>query len=455
MRRLVAVLVFLTSVAHAGNDDSFFQGNEAAMMGGAVTAVGTGPGQLWYNPAALGINERNRLELSGSFFTLRVRSFEPFLDISVYDEDTLERLELIDERSERNVEFLSVPSALSYTRAIGDHVTAGFGIFVQSQDSLEADKRVSVVVPDLSLEYNRTLSFSLQRMFVGPGIGVKLGRLRLGASLFFVYDRFQLEEVSTLYGETVIDGIDTRAFASEEIRLDLRRLGLELVLGAQLELAPRWLAALVIRGPRIRLDDRVEVAFVGFEAVGDDTSSDFAVSESRAAASLNSETSVLAAPLEVTVSLGYRGDRLRLGFDAEFAHRYSGVFEYLFTWNVRVGLSYTASENIEIGFGAFTDRANLAGDGVLDFFIDWYGASIGVTAATPVGLRPSEDGPEQLIFRTTVALRYAFGRGDASGASADIAALDSDLDTYVFTFGPTQSVTFHEVGIYIGSGLAF
>src|SRR5688572_24815439 len=77
MRALVlVVMAMLPGVARAGNEDSYFQGNEAALFGGAVVAGVSDASSVWYNPAGLGSNERNKLDLSGSAFVLRVRTVD-------------------------------------------------------------------------------------------------------------------------------------------------------------------------------------------------------------------------------------------------------------------------------------------------------------------------------------------------------------------------------------------
>lgn len=439
------------SRVHAGNDDSFFQGNEAAMMGGAVTAVGSGPGQLWYNPAGLGLNTRNKLELSGSLFTLRVRHTDPFLEIAAYDPAT-DEYAVIAKRSERNIEMLSVPSALSYTRRIGDHVTAGFGIFMQLQDAAESDRTVSAMIPDLDVAYRYSLSYSQQRLFAGPGLGAQFGRARFGASLFIVYDRLRIRETSSILG--TIAGLD--AIATEDYRLDLRRIAVELVLGAQFQLTDHFVAGITVRGPRFKINDRYDESIQATEAVGDGTAQAFGVFSARGRGNISSESNALAAPIETVVSMGYRSDSLRIGFDFDLAHPLTSLFDYAWTWNVRAGIMAVVSDSLELGGGLFTDRASIFGSGGFDLFVDYYGASLAATLSTPVGLRNDEGGPDKLIFRTTVALRYAVGVGLAAGSFTDITSIDADPeDTPAFGFGEDQYVVFHEVALYIGSGLDF
>jgi hypothetical protein len=63
---------------HAGNvggsSDSFFMGNEAAIVAGAGLAITTDGGSAWVNPAGLALIPGDSLSLSASAFTVRRRA---------------------------------------------------------------------------------------------------------------------------------------------------------------------------------------------------------------------------------------------------------------------------------------------------------------------------------------------------------------------------------------------
>jgi len=443
---MVSVLVWAAPAA-AGNDDSFFQGNEAAMQGGAVAATGTGAGQLWYNPGALALGEGNRIELSGSLFTLRFRELDPYMEIAAPDGS------VVASDRERSIDFLSVPSALSYTRRIGSRVRAGVGVFVQLQDSVDLNNTLRWSDgAGTDLTYGRALKFSQQRLFAGPGLSVDLGKLSLGASLFFVYEQSAYEEISTLFVSA--PGPSTAA-ATEEYRVDTRRYGLELVLGAHLQLSDRVHTGLVLRGPRLRLTDELSLGRVATESYATPDGSNVTTADEPPFAFRSDRP--LAAPARLIFALGYVTGDLTLAAEVDVAHPYSGFEEYLWTYNLRAGATVRVTETMKLGVGFFTDRANVASsNSAFQSFLDFYGGNLAVSTATPVGVRADEDGtPDRLVFHSTVSLRYAAGVGSGSGAIALADAIDDDASIGVFLFGEEQRFLVHELALYIGSGLDF
>jgi hypothetical protein len=443
---MVAMLVWATPV-QAGNDDGFFQGNEAAMQGGAVAATGTGAGQLWYNPGALAVGEGNRIELSGSLFALRFRELDPYMELAAPDGA------VVAANSERSIDFLSVPSALSYTRRIGRRVRAGIGVFVQRQDSVDLNSTLEWSDDaGTELSYRRALKFNQQRLFAGPGLSVDLGKLSLGASLFFVYEQSAYEEISSLF---VTAPGPTEAAATEEYRVDTRRYGLELVLGAHLKLGSHVHAGVVLRGPRFRLTDELSVGRVGTESYTSATGAQVTTADDPPFAFRSDRA--LAAPARLVFALGYVTGDLTLAAELDVAHPYSGFEEYLWTYNLRAGATIAITDTMKLGVGFFTDRANVASsNSAFQSFLDYYGGNLAISTATPVGVRGDEDDtPDRLVFHSTVSLRYAAGVGSGAGAIAYADQIDDDASVGVFLFGEEQRFLVHEIALYIGSGLDF
>jgi hypothetical protein len=71
---LAAFAALLPRSAAAGNTDSFYYSDDAAMTAGAVVATTRDAGAIWYNPAGLGGIRRGQVDLSGTTFAVRFRS---------------------------------------------------------------------------------------------------------------------------------------------------------------------------------------------------------------------------------------------------------------------------------------------------------------------------------------------------------------------------------------------
>ena len=185
----VAALSLTPATARAGNLDSFFLGNEAALTGGAVVALTRDAGSVWYNPAGLGGLSRSSIDLSASAYVLRLQRLPGALETRLTSGSHEEDL--------GSTEMLSVPSAVVATRRLSDDVTLALGIFSPVQDlfvtrtTLRTEDSVATEAGPLGFLYSQRIQLSSQaaRYCVGPSVGWQVGpRLRLGLSIFAVYD---------------------------------------------------------------------------------------------------------------------------------------------------------------------------------------------------------------------------------------------------------------------------
>src|SRR6476620_12797955 len=115
----VVLAVFVTRVAHAGNDDAVLLGNQAILTGGAVTAIVSDGASAWFNPAGLGHATRNQLDVTGSVYGLNIYSAKALL---VLPDGNSADAKVID--------WGLVPSVLSFTRTWSDDVVVSFGLFI-------------------------------------------------------------------------------------------------------------------------------------------------------------------------------------------------------------------------------------------------------------------------------------------------------------------------------------
>src|SRR6187402_2008452 len=121
-RLTLASACFVTSVAlgvHAGNDDGVLLGEQAMITGGAVTAIVSDGASAWYNPAGLGLAQRNQLDVTGSVYGVNIYRVKSAF---VLPDGTSANAGMTD--------WVLVPSVLSFVREMGDGWVATVGIFI-------------------------------------------------------------------------------------------------------------------------------------------------------------------------------------------------------------------------------------------------------------------------------------------------------------------------------------
>jgi hypothetical protein len=118
---VLAVAIAVDSSAMAGNEDSFLFGDQAVLVGGAVVATTRNTASIWYNPAGLALNDRGRIELSGTAFTLRDRPITSGLVLDLPSGEATERIS-----SER---VFVVPAALAVARELDRGLSIGAELF--------------------------------------------------------------------------------------------------------------------------------------------------------------------------------------------------------------------------------------------------------------------------------------------------------------------------------------
>jgi long-subunit fatty acid transport protein len=115
---ITCAVALTASHARAGNDDEVLLGNDAALTSGAVTATTADGSAVWYNPAGIARADVSTLDVSGSAFVLRS-----------YDIPELLASDGGEASDGSFVEFVTVPSALTFVRPVADDLHVGLGVF--------------------------------------------------------------------------------------------------------------------------------------------------------------------------------------------------------------------------------------------------------------------------------------------------------------------------------------
>lgn len=451
------VLWFLAGsvqVARAGNDETYFMSAEAALVGGAVVATSDDVGAIWYNPAGLGGVARQQLDLSLSVVALHIRTIPEGIQTDFGDET---RASTIDGS---RIDVISPSTA--YVRQLGG-LNWGLGVYKSRDDLIRvtggAEQRTADTYKFIQVE----LFSQHERYHYGIAFGAELSpSLRLGASLFGVYDHRELVGDAGLGDISEVVGSGSNLALQIEEQEFTDRYGVEAKLGAQLMLAQdRLRLGLVLASPVILIHESVRATALSTIAAIDGATGEGGVVSQYEATVRKPAKSGFMAPARLTVGVGVAYPSFRLGVEGDYAHAlrsmksaYRGEVQYEVdrraVFNLRAGGAMPITDKAEIGLGLFTDRSAERADDFAEFDVDFYGATAGVSYETDVSLAPTERAPH-ISMRTTISLRYALGLGSTSQVRASI--------DYPRDFGVEQAdaekLRFHELYLQIGSAFEF
>ncbi len=434
--------------AHAQHSEYF--GNEAAMTAGSGMALYRGADAAYYNPAGLAGLQRTKIEISGTAFVLRIRNFPGLLTVDLPSGRY--------QPSIRSLEVLPIPAALVFTRGVHPKVTLSLGIFVTSSDRLDGsstfNRMEQVSGEDLQFLQRAVFKHVHQTYHIGPGVGWQVTpRFRLGASLLLLYRTAHRHLSLVVDARNEAEGADqVQTSSTFDYETETALFGGRLVAGLQWEMARGWHLGAVVRSPTLSFHQTGETAQLVTAAQlrpGVDPFTSLTLDTSEPA----DASGQMAEPAEFVLGLGYRHRRFWIGAEAELrlgmTNRDLLIDDHL-QWNTRLGARVWLKETLSLGFGGFTDRSPRDSiPFVGDYRVDYYGFTLGVQweSRHAVKGRPRADG---LIFSTTIALRYAYGAGDARGYAYRYPPESSSDQQY-----PTVPVRFHDLGLHIGSSLYF
>ena len=430
------VIALIARPVLAGNLDSVFVSDQAAMMGGAVTALASDTTAIFYNPAGLAAyTSHTSISLSTSSYGVSTRS-SPSLVVAGPSTRTTDL---------NTKQILSVPAAIAFFVPVTPRLGAGFGLFVPA--ALNEWQRDGVTiesgntVSQASFE-NRLVGTDFR---IGAGVGYALtDTLRLGAGLFATYTTATLQ--LDFAGVQQTDGAPV-ASTQLSINDEALQLGAMATLGVQWQPTPAIILGATWYLPTLELtgQDRLSRQFSAFGPEGFAADNTFQRITSGARDTGNSRLFFGAA---------YKSERLRVGLEANFT-KPSGELGREELWNARAGVQARVLEGVWLGAGVFSDRAPEVFDAtsLLGRSVDFYGGTLGVRLESAYLARLIHDwrgnsatNESSLLFFTTLTGRYAHGSGRTTVIAIDAAgALD----------GRGIEVTVHELSGQLSTGIAF
>jgi long-subunit fatty acid transport protein len=456
------VLVSTTLVvqqARAGNEETYFLDSDAALAAGAVAASSVGAGSVWYNPAGLAGADRSHINLSLSVASMQVRDYRDAIRVTRADGS-------VARQSLDGTRIALLSPAVSYVLKLPD-VTLGAGLFTTRDDVLKVSAASSYAddAGRTSL-VQTTLDTAVTRYHLGGGVGFTLPRkLHFGASLFGVYEGVETHANIALSLEDPTQTPSFSSAATASWRDQSWRVGMQGAAGLRYEPLERWSLGLVVRTPLVLVHESVEASTLMQTArnrePGENGAAAPTISSAYDAHPRRAARFGMAAPARFAVGVAYRTPRGFASIEADYAHalrsldvangaRANWLVDRKTVFNVRAGMMMRVSRVLELGGGLYTDRApERRAQSLGDTKVDYYGGTLGLRISK--FLATAQQGASAgLVFQTTLALRYAAGTGSAGGLRYGLNEPDN----------PTSSeararVLFHELHVYLGSGVAY
>jgi hypothetical protein len=439
-----------------GSSDSFFMGNEAAIVGGAGLAITTDGGSAWVNPAGLALIPGDSLSLSASAFTVRRRAVENIYSVKldVEGQDPVTFSSNLD-----STEIMSIPSTIVRVWRLAEGLGLGLGFFTPRSDVFSSRHNLDAIDGSYDGTFTQfsegtEVTQLVQRYQLGPSVGWAYSpNLRLGASLHILYER-QLRTWKGIHMESQGSNQDAAYgnMAAEDRAVEALIGGVQASVGFQATLPHDVRLGAVIRSPVVQLFRKETVSALEsyLNVDGEAIEFDFAPED----VPPSTGGARVLEPFRTHVGVAFPWSTGWLAVDVDVAPPFedeaNGV-SFPLVWNVRAGVRLKFGRQIRLGFGLFTDHSRYPEpEDFLAARIDFYGVTAGVQHLTRFQLGETEES-ERLVLMSTLGLKYAMGLGKVMGEH--LRPLADDPEDIFKT--QLHDAMFHETSLHIGTGILF
>jgi hypothetical protein len=399
-------------------------------------------GAAWYNPAGLASVDRTSIDLSASAFLWRYYALPDAARTVLPGGGT-------KAEDASFSELVSVPSAVSVVRKLGDGVAAALAVYVPHREELRVNASFDTEEgAPYEYEWSLAASRATSRYYFGPGLGIELTpAVRAGLSVFVTYEgQYTTRDFHSSLLVGTAEGTEQSVITVRR-RVESKLFGTAWSLGWQWDLSPDWAAGVCLRGPLLHLGGTADVDFGTTQshlaATGEATVRSRSVRQW-------AEPDVLdiVEPARITLGLARRLGQGRISLEGGWqAATGTPGRERQAIWNVRAGATFPVSERFVVGGGLFTDLSpDLAPAALGATHVDFFGGAVGVQLRSPYDVQLASDETVGLVFSTSLALRYALGVGEIGSLR---------LDPFALPAGTRADVTIHELGLHLGTALDF
>ncbi len=442
--------------ASAGNTHSYFHDDEAALTAGSGLAITRTAGAVWYNPAGLGGLEQGEIEASGSLYGVARRRIPGAVSAVIGDETVSG--DLVENQ------LFTVPTSLIWVWRLSERVSGGVGVFVTEHDAVSrhASLDTQAVGGGVPMDFDLGLDIDWQRTtyHAGPALGWQLHpRLRLGVSALGVYER--LDSDVLLQSRTTEKHIayERSWFWHTYEQTSAGAGGGELSLGVQWQALDSLHLGLTVRSPTLaNWAQRDSITSSSSALIDPSEPGATTGSQLYDRASYNQLGWAWIEPWELAGGVALALERGWLAAQGSYVPAFGGSVLSAGRrplWNASVGGQLHLRDELVVGLGLYTDRSPYASaDSFGHERVDFYGLTLGLRFEKALRVVPAhgEDGadPDRIVFSSTWAVKYALGAGEARGLVYDATVLGAPAFEQ-----PLVDVTYHELGLHFGSGLAF
>lgn len=445
---------------HAGNvggsSDSFFMGNEAAIVAGAGLAITTDGGSAWVNPAGLALIPGDSLSLSASAFTVRRRAVTGIysVDLQIDEENPHTYSSDLD-----STELMSVPSTIVRVWRIREGLGVGLGFFTPRSDVFNSRHNLDALEGSYENEFalfsdGTEVTQLMQRYQLGPSVGWTVTpNLRLGVSAHILYQR----ELNTWRG-IHMDSEGSNLFAeygnmaADNIAVEGQMGGVQLTVGFQATLPGDIRVGAVVRSPVVQLYRKEDVDALNAFLWVDENSIAFDFAPEQVQPSTGGTRVIEPGRAHVGVAIPWSAGWFAVDGDVApaFDDDENNV-HFPFVWNVRAGARFKLGRNVRLGAGIFTDHSRYhEPEEFLQARMDFYGFTAGVQHLTRFQLGPAETS-ERLVLMSTLGVKYAMGLGQVMGQHVYPRVDDGESKVE----SELHDATFYETSLHIGTGILF